>query len=480
MRPALTLRLGQHLALTPQLQQALRLLAMPAAELELELRAALDQNPMLCEGGAGEGPEDDPLAARTTDATSTQDASPELDDDAPFDRHERSSASDDASVDADWDSAELVERGAGGVGREPTEAGQAVPLDLRSHLIEQLDECRFSEHDLEIALALLDALDDNGWLAEPVAALAAELGAEPAELEAVRHRLQHLDPVGACSTGLADCLAVQLARFDAATPGLVAAKRLVAEHLAALAQPRIAALARALGTDEDEVAAALHLIRTLHPRPAALLDAGAAEYVVPDAVVRRREGRWVIELNLANLPQLRVDETYAAALARGGDAPLRAQLNEARWLVKSLAMRNATLLAVARALVQRQVGFLERGPEAMRPLLARELAEELDLHESTISRVTAGKWLLTPRGTFPFRHFFSTQLERDDGGDVSATAVRAMIERLVGEEDQRRPLSDNDLTKALAERGIRVARRTVTKYREALAIPASYERRALQ
>jgi RNA polymerase sigma-54 factor len=479
MRPALTLRLGQHLALTPQLQQALRLLAMPAAELELELRAALDQNPMLVERDDGSESAEAPLDARTPSADTDHDVALEaFDDETPFAGQERSSS--DATVDADWDSAEPAGRQAGGGERGPFETGQAVELDLRGHLIEQLDECRFSEHDLELALALLDGLDDNGWLAEPVATLAAELGVEPAELEAVRHRLQHLDPVGACSTGLADCLAVQLGRFEPATPGLAAARRLVAEHLAALAQPRTAALARALGVDEDEVAAALHLIRTLHPRPAALLGTGAAEYVVPDAVVRRREGRWVVELNLGPLPQLQVNEAYAAALGRGGDAPLRAQLTEARWLVKSLAMRNATLLAVARALVQRQVGFLERGPEAMRPLLARELAEELGLHESTISRVTAGKWLLTPRGNFPFRHFFSTQLERDDGGDVSATAVRAMIERLVGAEDQRRPLSDNDLTKALAAQGIRVARRTVTKYREALAIPASYERRALQ
>lgn len=477
MRPALTLRLGQHLALTPQLQQALRLLAMPAVELELELRTALDQNPMLVELGDGverdDGSEsaDAPLDARTSSEDTDHDAPLE----APY------SLNSEGVVDADWDSAEPVERGAAGGGeRAPFEPGEVVVLNLRSHLIDQLEECRFSEQDLELALALLDALDDNGWLAEPIAALAVELGVEPPELEAVRHRLQHLDPLGACSTGLADCLAVQLGRFEPATPGLAAARRLVGEHLEALAQPRPAALARALGVDEDEIATALHLIRTLHPRPAALLGGGDAQYVVPDAVVRRREGRWVVELSLGTLPQLQVNESYAAALGRGGDAPLRAQLNEARWLVKSLAMRNQTLLAVARELIERQLGFLERGPEAMRPLLARELAVALELHESTISRVTAGKWLLTPRGCFPFRHFFSTHIDRDDGGEVSATAVRAMIERLVGGEDQRRPLSDNDLTKALAERGIRVARRTVTKYREALSIPASYERRALQ
>jgi len=463
MRPSLTLRLGQHLALTPQLQQALRLLAMPALELELELRNALDQNPML----------------ELVDADQTG----EPDHDAPTDAPAADAdPHDDAAVDADWDAADAVTVGSSAASgeRDDYEGSAAAPLDLRSHLIDQLDECRFSADDLELALALLDSLDENGWLAAPVAELAVELAVEPGELEAVRHRLQHLDPLGACSTGLADCLLVQLARFEPATPGLAIARRLVGEHLAALAQPRLPTLARALGVAEDELALGLHLIRNLHPRPAALLATGEAEFVVPDAVVRRREGRWVVELNLANLPQLRVDERYAAALSRGSDAPLRAQLTEARWLVRSLTMRNQTLLGVARALVERQVAFLERGPEAMRPLLARELALQLELHESTISRVTAGKWLLTPRGSFPFRHFFSTQLEREDGGDVSSTAVRAMIERLVGDEDQRRPLSDNDLTKALAERGIRVARRTVTKYREALAIPASYERRAIQ
>lgn len=458
MRPALTLRLGQHLALTPQLQQALRLLAMPAAELERELRAALDQNPMLCEG------DDDGAPAES----------------APADAPERDAEGEvEVEIEADWGSTEP--RGARAAPEaEPFDLEAVAATGLRAHLLDQLDECRFSARDAEIALALIDALDDNGWLAEPAAALAAELGVDLDELEAVRHRLQRLDPIGACSTGLADCLAVQLALFDPATPGLGAARRLVAGHLEALAQPRVDALARRVDATVEEIVAALQLIRALHPRPAALLEVAAAEYVVPDAVVERRDGRWRVELNHAALPRLRVDEAYAAALARGGDAPLRAQLTEARWLVKSLAMRNTTLLAVTRALVERQTGFLERGAEGIRPLFARELAESLDLHESTISRVTAGKWLLTPRGTVPYRSLFSTQLERTDGGDVSAAAVRAMIQRLVGGEDRRRPLSDADLVAALAGQGVRVARRTVTKYREALAIPASYERRTLQ
>ena len=445
MRPALQLRLGQQLTLTPQLQQALRLLALPAAELERELQAALDSNVML-----------------------------EAGDDAEADAEQ-------APVDADWDSAEVVETWReAGVGRDTSEHEpvRAEALDLRSHLLAQLPECRLSATDESIAIALIDALDDHGYLAEPVATIAAEVGVDEDEVEAVRHRLQRLDPLGVAATGLADCLAVQLSAFDPATPALASARTLVTQHLEALAHPRRDALCRALGIGDDELEQALRLIRSLHPRPAALLPSAEPEYVRPDASVQKRGGRWVVELNLGTLPALRINESYASALGRDGDPTLRAQLNEARWLVKSLAMRHVTLLRVATSIVERQVGFLERGATGMRPLQLKEIAQMLGLHESTISRVAAGKYLLTPRGMFEFRYFFSGQLGATDGGaEVSATAVRALIERLVQEEDAQRPLSDSAIVKALAQRGVRVARRTVTKYREALAIPASYDRR---
>ena len=443
MRPALQLRLGQQLTLTPQLQQALRLLALPAAELERELQAALDANVML---EAGDAPGDDP-----------------------------------APVESDWDSAEPCETWTGAGGSRDLsehEPMRVEVLDLRSQLLAQLPECRLSATDESIAIALIDALDEHGYLAEPVATIAAEVGVDEDEVEAVRHRLQRLDPTGVAAVGLADCLAVQLTAFDPATPALATARTLVTQHLEALAHPRRAALCATLGIGDDELSVALRLIRSLHPRPAALLPGAEPEYVRPDASVRRRGGRWVVELNLGSLPVLRINEPYASALGRGSDPTLRAQLAEARWLVKSLAMRHATLLRVATSIVERQVGFLERGAAGMRPLQLKEIAAALGLHESTVSRVAAGKYLLTPRGMFEFRYFFSGRFGAADGGaHVSATAVLALIERLVQEEDPQRPLSDSAIVEALAARGVRVARRTVTKYREALAIPASYDRR---
>lgn len=463
MRPALQLRLGQQLSLTPQLQQALKLLAMPQAQLEATLTLALDSNVML-EALDGDA------SLEAGDATPDADDAPDPD------------AVAEPTVDSDWDSLE-TEGGWGsqGGGGPLPEIDVPVILDLRQHLQAQLPECRFSAADTALALALIDALDEQGYLAEPAAAIADDLAVDATEVEAVRHRLQRLDPVGTCSVDLADCLGVQLGELAATTPALATARALVRQHIARLGRSDSATLAAALGVAVDEIDAALRLIRSLNPRPAAQLPAAATEYVRPDARVRRGAGGWTVELDLSGLPSLRVNEAYARALGRGANSDLRGQLSEARWLIKSLAMRNVTLLRVATAVVQRQVEFLERGAEALRPLLLREIAAALQLHESTVSRVTSGKWLLTPRGMFELRSFFSNkisnQVSDQDASGVSATAARAVIERLVAAEDARRPLSDEALVQALAAQGIRLARRTVTKYREALAIPASYERR---
>ncbi len=454
MRPALQLRLGQQLSLTPQLQQALKLLAMPQAQLEATLQLALDSNVML----------------ETLDGSAEDDA-----------REIEPDAEDEPTVEADWDSLESE-------GGWESQGGAALPdvdapviLDLRQHLLAQLPECRFSAADTELALALIDALDEQGYLAEPSAAIADGLAVDAAEVEAVRHRLQRLDPVGTCSIDLADCLGVQLSELAPTTPALATARALVQHHIARLGRSEPATLATLLAVPVAEIDAALRLIRSLNPRPAAQLPAAATEYVRPDARVRRSAAGWTVELDLSGLPSLKVNEAYARALSskssRGANSDLRGQLSEARWLIKSLAMRNVTLLRVATAVVERQVEFLEHGPEALRPLLLREIAAKLELHESTVSRVTSGKWLLTPRGMFELRHFFSNQVPADAGGAVSATAARAVIQRLVAAEDARHPLSDEALVQALAGQGIRLARRTVTKYREALAIPASYERR---
>ena len=457
MRPALQLRLGQQLSLTPQLQQALKLLAMPQLELEATLKLALESNVML----------------EALDAGSV--------DEGEVGGEAESAADADALVEPDWDSLEpegsWESHGSGAL----PDVDAPVILDLRQHLLAQLPECRFSPADTDLALALIDALDDHGYLAEPCATLAGDLAVELDELEAVRHRLQRLDPVGTCSVDLADCLTVQLGELPPTTPALATARALVADHLARLGRSDSTTLAAQLRVAPAEVDRALKLIRSLSPRPAAALPAVATEYVRPDARVLRRGIGWAVELDLSGLPSLRVNEAYARALGRASDGDLRGQLAEARWLIKSLAMRNATLLRVVTAVVERQVEFLERGPEALKPLLLRDIAAALELHESTVSRVTSGKWLLTPRGMFELRALFSNQVSNqpaDQAGGISATAARAVIQRLVAAEDSSRPLSDEALVKALAEHGIRLARRTVTKYREALAIPASYERRA--
>jgi RNA polymerase sigma-54 factor len=459
MRPALQLRLGQQLSLTPQLQQALKLLAMPQLELEATLKQALESNVM--------------LEALDADATLDAGAAAPDADDAP-----EPADGAEVAVESDWDSLEAEGSWEAHGGGLLPEVDAPVILDLRQHLLAQLTECRFSPADAELALALIDALDEHGYLVEPVAALAADLAVDTAEVEAVRHRLQRLDPIGTCSIDLADCLGVQLSELPPATPALATARRLVAEQIGRVGRSEPAALAASLGVPTREVEAALRLIRNLSPRPAAALPSVATEYVRPDARVRRTAEGWTVELDLSGLPSLRVNEAYARALGRDANSDMRGQLSEARWLIKSLAMRNATLLRVATAVVERQVEFLEHGPEALKPLLLREIAAKLELHESTISRVTSGKWLLTPRGMFELKHFFSNQVSAEAGGGVSATAARAVIQRLVQAEDARSPLSDEALVQALAAQGIRLARRTVTKYREALAIPASYERRS--
>ncbi|EQD56701.1 RNA polymerase factor sigma-54, partial [mine drainage metagenome] len=362
------------------------------------------------------------------------------------------------------------------------EAQDAAPVSLHEHLLHQVNLLNLSPRDRAIALALIDAVDEDGYLREGLASVQAALR-EPTvgldEIEAVRHRLQQLDPSGIASLDLRECLSAQLRGLAPDTEHLHLAQAMIAEHLEALAKRDFARIARSLQAPPEAVAEAAALIRTLDPRPGAALGAAPVEYVAPDAYVLREQGRWRVRLAAGNQPKLGLNRHYCGLIARArreDAAYLKGQLQEARWLIKSLQARADTLLRVAEAIVRQQSAFLDFGPEAMRPLVLREIAEEVGMHESTISRVTTRKYLHTPRGTFEFKYFFSSGVSTDDGGAASATAVQALIRKLVGDENPRRPLSDQALATELNQRGIQVARRTVAKYREALRIPSSSER----
>jgi RNA polymerase sigma-54 factor len=469
MKPALQFRLSQSLALTPQLQQAIRLLQLSRLELELELNTALESNPLLDMTDGDEAEEEGDSAEEIEAAASEAEADAAETDEQPldlaFDRTEYRGT----ALDED--------------GMEPQDAEVE---DLRDHLLWQLNLTPMSARDRAIGATIIEAINDDGYLVETDEVIRDTLTSlytvSLEEIESVRRRIQHFDPVGIGSRSLRECLAVQLDAFDAETPGLELARALVADHLEALAKHDRARICQRLHTDEGQFEIALALIRSLAPKPGSGYSNASAEYITPDAYARKIGGRWQVALAPGCQPRLGINEHYASliAKARREDAHyLRGQLQEARWLIKSLKTRAETMLKVATSIVRAQEAFLEFGAEAMRPLVLKDVAEEIGMHESTISRVTTRKFLHTPRGTFEFKYFFSSGVTTVDGGTASATAVQAMIRKLIGEEAAARPLSDQTLAAELNRRGINVARRTVAKYREALNIPSSNDRSRL-
>ncbi|HET7923165.1 MAG TPA: RNA polymerase factor sigma-54, partial [Gammaproteobacteria bacterium] len=455
MKPALLLRQAQRLTMTPQLRQALGLLQMSAPELLETLREAQEQNLLLEWGEAPEEP-----------------AAPEAGADTASETGE---AAEGLELPEDWDNAEsepVWGTGSGGEAPEPVAANGA---SLQQHLLWQLELSHLSPRDKAIAAVLIDSLNDDGYLADSLENLRDALAdddtaPEPDEIEAVLHRIQNFDPPGVAARDLGECLCLQLRQKDADTPGLALAQKLARHHLDRLASHAHAELCQRLDVDAVQLGTALALLQSLNPRPGTAHGGGVVDYVHPDVVVRRRDGHWRVELNPYTTPRIRVNAAYAAALGRGqrgAGSDLGRQLQEARWLVRSLHMRNVTLMRVAECMVRHQHTFLDDGEEAMRPLLIKDVAAELELHESTISRVVSNKYMATPRGTFAFRHFFSNELSTDNGTALSSTAIRAMIRKLVAQEDPQKPLSDDRITRELVNRGVRVARRTVAKYREA-------------
>jgi RNA polymerase sigma-54 factor len=477
MKPSLQIKLGQQLTLTPQLRLAIRLLQLSALELEQELSQALESNPLLEREDEAEAEAEESFepgsaepVAEAAESTSDSDAPGEEFDEVPDFRWEDDAAG--SRVD-----------GAGGEEREDI---RAAPQDLHEHLLWQLRLSHLKPRDEKIGVVVIEAIGDDGYLEGSIedlqAALQPEIVASSPEIETVLHLVQRFDPVGVGARNLAECLGVQLSLLDPSTPGWALARQLAAGHLDALAKLGPARLAATLQAGECEIERAVALLRSLDPRPGARIGGGETEVIVPDAIAFRPGGVWKVATHHSAQPRLGINRQYERLIGTSGrenDTYLRAQLQEARWLLKSLETRADTLLRVARAIVRQQSGFLEHGPQAMRPLTLREVAEELGLHESTISRATTRKYLRTPRGTFEFKYFFGSGIATDSGGGASATAIQAMLRRLVDAENPRAPLSDAKLAEMLKADGIPVARRTVAKYREAMNIPSSTERQRL-
>ena len=468
MKPSLQLRIGQQLTMTPQLQQAIRLLQLPTLELQAQIQQALESNVML-------------EAVEDSEATASFEVLPqeERDEDDAAESGEPVVEISDEWTEPTAAESEAPWSGSGDGAQDfEDEAGQS----LQDHLTWQLELAHLPATAMTIGRALIDAINDDGYLTESLQAIAEtvapEVRASESEVEAVLANIQQFDPAGVGARTVGECIELQLRQLDPTTPGLDAALILAHQHLELVADQQFSVLQRQMHCSGEELDVALALVRSCHPRPGSTIQPVRTEYVVPDVYARRSPQGWVVELNPASVPRVRLNESYAGMLTRAADhAVLRTQLQEARWLLRSLEIRNDTMLRVARSIVERQSAFLDRGEESMEPMILRDVAEAVQMHESTVSRVTTGKYLHTPRGVFEFRYFFSSQVPGDDGTGVSSTAIRAKIRKLVAQEPPGRPLSDSQIAELLSTDGVQVARRTVAKYREALGIPPSSERR---
>lgn len=472
MKPRLQTSLGQNLVMTPQLRQAIRLLQLSAAELELELTEAVETNPLLdwvddqpALDVAGERGGEDGAA----EAAPADDDRGEPDDWSPDDEPAWNASG--GSFDDDDDRGSAAER-------------VAEPETLQDHLLWQLHLSHLSVRDRAIGAALIDALEDDGYLREPLAAIAEalrpEVTAGEEQILTVLHQLQRFDPIGVAARSLGECLRLQLEALDPATPGRALALRIADGPLERLPRSGVAGIAQELKREPAEVEQAVQLLRSLDPRPGTQVGSlGADTYVVPDCVVWRQRGVWRVALARNHLPRIAIHRGYEQMIRSCGEQDanyLRGHLQEARWLLRSLEARGDTLLKVMRCLLRQQAGFLEFGEQALRPLTLREVAAEVGLHESTISRAISRKYVRTPRGTLPLRAFFASGIDTGGGGEASSVAIQSMIRGLIEAENPRKPLSDAKLAEALKASGVPVARRTVAKYREAMNILSSHER----
>ena len=476
MKQGLQLRLSQQLAMTPQLQQAIRLLQLSTLELQQELQQALESNPLLEQIDTHEE-----IDTRETQDSETLDTADAL---------EQKERPEELPLDASWDTIYTAGTPSGTSGdyiddELPVYQGETTQT-LQDYLMWQVELTPFSDTDRAIATSIVDAVDDTGYLTVPLEDILESMGDEEIdidEVEAVLKRIQRFDPVGVAAKDLRDCLLIQLSQFDKTTPWLEEARLIISDHLDLLANHDFRTLMRVTRLKEDVLKEAVNLIQSLDPRPGQSIQTGEPEYVIPDVLVRKHNGHWTVELNSDSIPRLQINQHYASmcnnARNDGDSQFIRSNLQDAKWLIKSLESRNDTLLRVSRCIVEQQQAFFEQGEEYMKPMVLADIAQAVEMHESTISRVTTQKYLHSPRGIFELKYFFSSHVNTEGGGEASSTAIRALVKKLIAAENPAKPLSDSKLTSLLSEQGIMVARRTVAKYRESLSIPPSNQRKQL-
>jgi len=500
MKQALQLKIGQQLTMTPQLQQAIRLLQLSTLDLQQEIQEALENNPLL---ENGEDDQDHPEADQPQSIEATEhkaaedkknsDSDPETTDDHQPADDWNNDIPEDLSTDSSWE--DTFQHGSApgpASGELPADYSDTSEESLQDHLDWQLNLTPMSELDQLIASAVIDGIDNEGYLRSSTEEILEhfqqsepELFAEVEvdEIEAVLRRIQQFDPPGVGARDLGECLAIQLRQLPEDTLLLKEAINVVTHYIHLLGSHDYKALMRKARLKEPQLQEIIRLIQTLNPQPGSSIAPITAEYVVPDVIVTKQKDVWQVALNPDTAPKLRINTDYASLIKRADSSAdntyLKNHLQEARWFIKSLLSRNDTLLKVAQEIVFRQEGFLEYGEEAMKPMVLHDIAEAVEMHESTISRVTTQKFMHTPRGIFELKYFFSSHVSTSDGGAASSTAIRALIKKLIAAENPAKPLSDNKIAQLLDEQGIKVARRTIAKYREAMNIAPSNERKRL-
>jgi RNA polymerase sigma-54 factor len=494
MKPSLQLKFSQQLTMTPQLQQAIKLLQLSTLDLQQEIQEALDSNPLLevDEGTDNNSSEQNNSENNNDNEQATATSSENLD---TGDALEKNELPDELPIDSTWDEYYSASSAPAPAPMSSTNDDEQIfqgetTDNIQDHLLWQMRLTHFSENDVAIALAIIDSIDESGYLTITVEDILQSLNDEDSdelieedEVECVLKRIQLFDPIGSGSRNPQECLLVQLRQFSEDTPWLAEAKMIIEEYSDLLSSKDYRTLMRKSRLKEDELREAIRLLQTLNPRPGTALITKEPEYVIPDVSVAKKNGRWVVELNPDSLPKLSVNKQYAAMGRQARNSAdsqfIRSHMQEAKWFIKSLESRNETLMKVANCIVQQQMGFFEHGPEMMKPMVLNDVAEMVDMHESTISRVTTQKYMHTPRGIFELKYFFSSHVATDSGGECSSTAIRALIKKLVAAEIPAKPLSDSKIAQLLAEQGIQVARRTIAKYRESLSIPPSNQRKSL-
>ena len=477
--------------MTPQLQQAIKLLQLSTLDLQQEIQEALDANPLL---EVDEGSDNDTIEKSNLDADNDVQPSASSESLDTNEALEKNELPDELPIDSTWD--EYYSAGSapapGPASNDDEQIFQGDTTDnIQDHLLWQMRLTPFSDVDRAIAIAIIDSIDESGYLTVSLDDILQSVNTEDEmeelveldEVECVLKRIQMFDPIGSGSRTPQECLLVQLKQFADDTPWLNEAKLLIEEYADLLGSKDYRTLMRKSRLKEDDLREAMRLLQTLNPRPGSALITKEPEYVIPDVSVTKRNGRWVVELNPDSLPKLSVNQQYAAMSRQARNSSdsqfIRSHMQEAKWFIKSLESRNETLMKVANCIVQQQLGFFEHGPEMMKPMVLNDVAEMVDMHESTISRVTTQKYMHTPRGIFELKYFFSSHVATESGGECSSTAIRALIKKLVAAEKPSKPLSDSKIAQLLADQGIKVARRTIAKYRESLSIPPSNQRKSL-